>query len=371
MNRTCAPTRRAPSTLPCADQVVLLQAIRDYPAVSLLMNTTPAPTMTPDDAAALRQLGRQAAQRLTGEDLPAGARGLIATLDRLTSQAAAGPTSSAIAVYASRATAELVRLPVTLRTRVVIDPTFATRDLVRALHRTPRHLVLVLSSREARLLDGVGDTLRPVVRGAFPMRDDREREPDPSRPGLRDTDAAAFLRTVDQALGVHLRLHPAPLILVGPDRVLATFTALSANLGRCAGTITGNLITEPLTDLATRTRPVLERYLLSRQAEALALLDARTSAQRVVSGMRPVWLAARRERPEMLAVEEGLFYPARVSHDGDLLVPATDVEHPDVIDDAVDELIELVLSRGGWVALVADGALTAHDRVALTLLTGR
>jgi hypothetical protein len=85
--------------------------------------------------------------------------------------------------------------------------------------------------------------------------------------------------------------------------------------------------------------------------------------------MPSAWLAARRERPEMLAVEEGLFFPARVSEDGDLLEPATDVEHPDVIDDAVDELIELVLDRGGWVALVEDGALAEHGGVALTLRT--
>ncbi len=371
MNRPAAPTTQAPSTELSPGQVVLLQAIRDYPAVSLLMNTKPGATMIPDDAAALRQLGRKAAQRLRDEDLPRGADALISTLDRLTDQAATGPTSSAIAVYASQATAELVRLPVTVRDRAVIDPTFATRDLVRALHRTPRHLVLVLSSREARLLDGVGDTLRPVQRSSFPMRGDRERGPDPDRPGLDATQSSAFLRTVDQALGVHLRMHPAPLILVGPDRILAAFTSQSANLGRLAGTITENLITESLTDLATRTRPVLERYLLSRQADALALLDQRTSARRVVSGMPYAWLAARRERPEMLAIEEGLFYPARVSTDGDLLVPATDVEHPEVIDDAVDELIELVLSRGGWVAMVADGALTAHDRVALTLHTSR
>lgn len=71
----------------------------------------------------------------------------------------------------------------------------------------------------------------------------------------------------------------------------------------------------------------------------------------------------------MLAVEEGYFYPARVDGSGKLLSPADDVEHLDVIDDAVDELIETVLRRGGWVALVEDGALADHDRVALTLRT--
>jgi hypothetical protein len=37
-----------------------------------------------------------------------------------------------------------------------------------------------------------------------------------------------------------------------------------------------------------------------------------------------------------------------------------------VCDDAVDELIETVISRGGWIALVADGALP-DGRVALAL----
>ena len=69
----------------------------------------------------------------------------------------------------------------------------------------------------------------------------------------------------------------------------------------------------------------------------------------------------------MLAVEEGYRFPARLSVDGDLVTPAEDAEAPDVIDDLVDELIETVLDRGGWVALVRDGALAGHDRVALTV----
>jgi hypothetical protein len=83
--------------------------------------------------------------------------------------------------------------------------------------------------------------------------------------------------------------------------------------------------------------------------------------------MPAVWLAARRERPEMLAVEQGLFYPARLSADGDFVEPADDVEHPDVLDDAVDEVIELVLRRGGWIALTDDGALARRERIALSV----
>ncbi|MCY7366219.1 MAG: hypothetical protein LH469_13035, partial [Frankiaceae bacterium] len=269
--------------------------------------------------------------------------------------------------YSSAHTAVALRLPVTVRERVVVDPSFATRDLVRSLHRTPRHAVLVLSSREARLFEGAGDQLRPARTSAFPLRDARQRKGDGARADRDEKDTAAFFRTVDRALATYLRLHPAPLVLAGSKRVLAAFTGQSTNLGRLAGSIPVNLSTEPLSVLAERIRPALESYLLSRQQEALDLLDRRIGARRAAAGMAAAWLAARTERPEMLAVEQGLFYPARVSDDGDLLLPATDVEHPEVIDDAVDELIELVLERGGWVALVDDGALAAHGGVALTL----
>jgi hypothetical protein len=40
--------------------------------------------------------------------------------------------------------------------------------------------------------------------------------------------------------------------------------------------------------------------------------------------------------------------------------PATDIENPDVIDDAVGELIELVPTRGGWIAFTGPGALDQH-----------
>ncbi len=359
--------------LPSPSRVAELQVVRGYPCVSLLMSTTPASRMTASDATRLRQLAAKAFARLGAEGLGTQLRPVI---NALVADASAGATGTAVAVFAGPGTAEVIALPVPVRDRVVIDPSFATRDLVRALHRTPRHVVLVLSASEARLFDGVAGALRPAVRSTFPILADtaghgidadRYGRAERRGTGRRDADLSAYLRHVDRALGTYLRLHPAPVVLVGPERLLVTYRGLSRNQARLAGCITGSHVRLPLPDLARRIRPVLDAYLHSRETEALELVHRRTDAGRVVSGMAAAWLAARREQPEMLAVEDSLFFPARIDADGDLLVPADDVEHPDVIDDAVDELIELVLDRGGWVALVRHGALAAHDRVALTL----
>ncbi len=357
-----------------AQEVLELQSVREYPCVSVLMSTTPARKMAPAVTQRLRRLTAQAAQRLVTEASAGEHADVVARLEDLLIEAVHGPTSAAIALYASPGTARVLRLPLTVVDRVVIDPTFATRDLVRCLHRAPRHVVLVLAAGQARLFEEVAGTLAPARSSRFPFyadpRPQTGRRATSSRASTHEASIRAFQRDVDRALGAYLALHPAPLVLVGAERVLASFRAESKNLGRLAGTITGSHASAPLPELQARIRPVIDDYLHSRQREAIELLERRAGAGRVVTGVPSAWLAARHERPEMLAVEDSLFYPARLDPDGDLLTPATDVEHPDVIDDAVDELIELVLARGGWVALTDDGALAAHDRVALTLKDG-
>lgn len=368
-----APGRRpAPLPLPTAAEVLALQAVREYPAISVLCSTDPAPAMSTVAVARLEQLVDDATRRLRLEFGGQIAASLRDDLLHLVADARERPTRAAVALYVSSRHVSAWGLPEPVVDRAVVDPTFATRDLVRSLHRTPRHVVLVLTEREARLFDGSGDTLLPPFGGPFPLVDRSPRRHTrtgggPVKGGDEDRRGDTFLRTVDRALGTYLSLHPAPLVLVGAARTLARFTRISRNLGRLAGTVQGSHARTPLPTLARLIRPVLEDYLRSREREALALLDKRSRAGTVVTGMPAVWLAARAERPEMLAVEEGLFYPARISRDGDLIRPADDLEHPEVIDDAVDEVIETVLRRGGWVALVADGALSARERIALTL----
>ena len=361
------PTALTRTARPTPAMVTLLQAIKSYPAVSLLMSTTPSPRMLPDDAERLLGMVREAEARLAEESLPGVGGKLLGYLGEVAEAAVSGPATEAVAVYASAATSAVVRLNLPVVDRVVVDPTFATRDLVRALHRTPLHVVLALSRHEARLFEGMGEDLHPAPGRSFPRLAVGAGAPQRSESGMRVEERRSFYRDVDRALGAYLRVRPAPLVLVGAERELAEFRALSGNLGRLAGCVHGSLVTAPIADLVPRIRPVMEAYLRSRQQEALALLEERSSAQRLVSGIAPAWLAAQAERPEMLAVEEGYFYPARVDAGGELLSPADDVEHPDVVDDVVDELIEVVLHRGGWVALVEDGALADHDRVALTL----
>ena len=175
-----------------------LQAARSYPSVSLLLTMTrPGPEVDRTDAARFDALVDEACTRLGAECL-AEADAVADALVRFRGHLA-GPVDHAVAVFVSTDVSARVDLPLPVVDRTVVDPTFATRDLVRALHRTPRHVVLLLAADEARLLDGVGGTLAAAP-GRFPLSDPDQGPGDPAR--------TRFLVDVDHALGAYRRLRP-------------------------------------------------------------------------------------------------------------------------------------------------------------------
>ncbi|KGI70464.1 hypothetical protein MJO55_27150 [Mycolicibacterium rufum] len=361
---TTPPAER--DTVLTAYEVTELQSQRAYPSISILATTRPGPTLHGEDVSALRGLAADAARRLAAEHtdhLDADPEQLLAAVHELIGEAAGRPTDRAVALFVSATQRRRVNLPVPVVNRCVIDPTFATRDLVRALQHTPHHAVLLLSADEARLLHDRGGILTRVTSGGFPVR----RRTLGARRSSADERPTDFLRRVDRALGVALRLDPMPLVLAAPEPTASRFQRLSRNTGRLAGVVRGSHLHTGAEELTTLTRPVLQDYLRSRAQEALDLVEQRAGTGRVLTDITSAWRAARWERPELLAVEEDYFYPARLGQDGDSLIPTDEVDHPDVIDDAVDELIEIVLGRGGWIALLAAGQLPGDARLALTL----
>jgi hypothetical protein len=257
--------------------------------------------------------------------------------------------------------------PVEVDDRAVADPAITPLDLVRALHRTPRHAVLVFSGHRVALFERAGGQLTPAAGTSFPMD-----LPALDGPGHHGVSLRSALAAVDLALSSYLRTHQAPVVLAGPQKLVSAFCSASQNVTRFAGTVYGGFGDAPTTELARRARPALDRYLESHQFAALALLQDRVGDQQMASGITSVWRAAHTRQPELLLVEDGYRFRARLSA-ADALTPADDVTPGDddaaseVIGNLVDELIETVLARGGSIVLAHEGALDEHDRVALTL----
>ena len=65
-------------------------------------------------------------------------------------------------------------------------------------------------------------------------------------------------------------------------------------------------------------------------------------------------------------MEDDFHYPARLD-EGGVPVRVDDPTAPDVIDDAVTEIIDTILNKQGKVVFVENGKLEEHRRIALIL----
>lgn len=333
---------------------------RRYPSISLLV---PVAGSTPWQAR-LGGLRRQAEQRLRAEFGDAVDGSLLDRLGHAVATATASPRARSIGVYVNSTTATAVSIDVDVRERTVIDDTFATRDLVAADLRAPRYWVLALNLDDPRLLRGHGDQLHPVdfavdrtVERASSRGDRRGRD----RTGVLEARRSRRLRAVDQALGDAIAGDEDPVIVVGVQPTISRFVDRTRHIGRVEAIVRRSPPRE-LAALAATVAPSVEEVLAERWERALAMLERATGAGDSASGIEPVWRAAHRV-PGLLLVEQSYEQPVRVGPGGGVAV-TDDPAAPGVVDDAVDEIIEAVLGRGGRVELVPDGLLAAHGRIA-------
>jgi Bacterial archaeo-eukaryotic release factor family 3 len=307
------------------------------------------------------------------------------------------PTAG-LAIFVSPGEHHVHRLTVPITERVVVDTTFATRDLVRAFQRRLRYRLLVLAEKPTRLFAGTEDSLAEIIGSGFPAEhqdvyssDSAQPRPRAARtsfPGaiggqgpalpsvsgrsaLRDARLAQFLRDVDASLEARHQPDPLPLIVVGTRELLASYDEVTRHADVIAGRITGAHQHSSASELLTLVQPVMAGLRARRQTEALDAIGAAIARRSLASGLDEVWSLAVQGRGAHLVIERGYVQPAR--RDGDTLVAVTaeEAEAGGVGDafvaDAVDDIIEAVLLARGEVTFVDDGLLQDRDRIALVV----
>jgi hypothetical protein len=264
-------------------------------------------------------------------------------------------------------------LPFTVNERVVVDETFFTRDLVHALNRARRYWVLSLSEQATRLYAATREDLEEITTGGFPMRHTGPGG-DTALPGgqgvntsaYRDDRHRQFFRDVASAFRPFVAEDPLPLALAGVDRYLAFFREV-AGANYIIATLPGNFDHLSAHDLGRQIWPYASEGFSTRRREVLRDLETAVGMHRAASTLVEVWHLAELGRGKVLVVEEGYHQPARLNQWGHLDIQVKDPTAPDVMDDAVDEVITTVLNKGGQVVFVEDGELAVHDRIAMML----
>ncbi len=352
----------------------LLQQISGYPAVTITLPTHRTAPDNHQDPIRVKNLATEAAGRLLKEFSRREIQPLLLRLEQLVSDIDYRNALDGLALFVNRDMARAFYLPFRLKERIVIDETFATRDLVFALNRTPRYWVLALSEQPTRLFEGTRETLVEIQGEGFPMRHEGPGGDAPLPGGFgvqksahRDERHRQFFRQVDAALKPFMTDDPLPLAVVGVDRYISFFNEVSSHKSAVITTLTGSHDKTAAHELGKLVWPLVKANLAGRRQEMLKELDKAIGERKFVSTVEQVWRLANEGRGRLLLVEEDFHVPARVDETGMHITRAADPTAPDVMEDAVDEIIETVLRFQGEVVFMEKGLLHAHQGIALIL----
>jgi len=351
-----------------------LQAMSGYPSLTI---TLPTHRTAPDnlqDPIRVRNLTGEAKERLRAEFNNRELAPLFDHLDRLSEGIDYRHALDGLVIFANHDFAAKYYLPFAVPERVVIGEKFLIRDLVFAMNRTSRYWVLALSEQPTRLFEGTHDTLVEIQEEGFPMVHEGPGGAT-SLPGgfgvnvsaIRDERHRQFFRSVDAALKPFLADDPLPMGVVGVDRYLSFWDEVTTHKQFIRATMLGNYDEASTHELAKAIWPQVEAALDERVQRSLDALEAMASQQRVVSTVGEAWRMANLGRGKTLLVERDYHTPGRLDESGLLLLSADDATATDVIPDAVDEVVEMVLNKGGEVVFTENGALEKYQRIALVL----
>lgn len=337
------------------------------PAVTIMLPVVQPAAAHPENPLNLRALLTQAGEIVEtwwGREAAVAVRRQIDDLDL-----ELGPDESArgLVLLATTEDCRVLRLPFAVDPQVVVDRTFATRQILEGLARHPRFRVLVLAGHRARLLEGRAEGLHEVTDGGFPLEVTPPHEwdaPQRDRPiheGVASEEHRFVYRAVDVALDAACASDPLPLVVAAAERELAYFDEVTRHGALVVGRVRGNYDRAGPTELAEVVRPAVETYLGELRQQAVRRLREAYGRGMAVTDLVPVRQAAVAGRGHELIVEEGLTAPKHWL--GSSGPGRTEDGVP--VDDAVDDIIEAVLRSGGTVEFVESGALDDLEHIGL------
>jgi len=355
-------------------EIALVLQHSGYPSLTISLPTHRTSPDKRQDRIRLRNLIKEARERLLAEFSQREVEPLLTRLESLSKEVHFRYTLDGLILFVNQDFGAKYYLPYTLPERVAIADTFLTRDLVFAMNRAKRYWVLALSEKPTRLYEGARDTLVEATDVGFPLVHEGPGG-EQSLPGgfgikksaYRDERHRQFFRLVDETLKPVMVEDPLPLVIVGVDRYQSFFKEVTTHGEHILATLNGSHDKTSPHKLAQLVWPLAQAGFAELRQQNMAALNAAIGEQKFASTIDEVWRLSNEGRARLLVVEEDFHFPAKLDETGLHLLPADDPAAPGFIPDAVDDVIETVLSKQGRVVFCDNGQLEPYQRIALVL----
>jgi hypothetical protein len=283
-----------------------------------------------------------------------------------------------LGLFVSKSLFKIVTFPFEVKEKIYAGTSFEIRDVLFRDHYHLPYFVLSLTLEQVRLFRGSGGTLSEINDNNFPasMAEPEAEVPDfvsgeinltastKREKTLTMESPQAFLNGVDKKLGMYFLNHE-PLILAGVEKETAAYENITAHKTRIVGHVAGSYNGYNHKELSEKSWDCYQKHKLAEQTKTIGSLNELFGRELVSIGLPDVWRNAKLGKGNILVVEKDLSQAGYVTGDGYQLWLSPPAENHPVLSDAVDDLIETVLSMDGRVQFVDNGKLREFNGVAM------
>ncbi len=335
--------------------------------VSIILNTHRTKPDNQKDEINLKNFVKQVEDRLKKSYDKRFVLPIIENLNRVIDSINHNFNLESLVIYANSDFAEFTRLPIKVDDRVVIDYSFATRDLIRAMHSNSAYYVLVLSRQQARLIEVYGDKVVKELKGEFPMKNSlytTNKEKLSTNKG-QDNLIEEFFNRVDKNVLNSIKDHTLPIVLVTETRNFSHYQKIADKKEFIIAHINGNKDEETAQEIISDTWNIMLPLIKEKNATRIIELKKSVSKGNFLSDVNEIWNAMQYGKGKTLFVKCGYFQPVIIEDNHIQMADINNQDQANFIDDIIDEMIELNMSFGGDTVFVEGDELKDFNNLAL------
>lgn len=329
--------------------------------ITIILNTHRTKPENQKDALVLKNLIKETENRLFETLDKRQAQQLITRLNDLEKTIDHSLNQESLVLFVNDSVAEFVRLPISVEDRVIIDNTFATRDLIRAIHLQTSYYVLVLSQQKVRLLEAFNDQLIMEINEPFPIENTHLYSTDKKEIANATKQSnliAEFFNRVDKALLEVRKNKPLPVLICSEQGNFHEYLKISDQKQIFYDTyLNKNRLDEKGNLIIAEAWKIVKDFTIEKNNARKQDLEKAVNQGKFLSDINDIWKAVNEGRIETLFIEEGLFQPGIIK-ENEILIVKEDLKNLTVVvDDIYDEMIEANMNFGGDVVFLPKGSL--------------
>lgn len=342
-----------------------LKDIRSENCITIIASTHRTKPDYLDDGLRLKNLIKDAEERLMADTTKRNAKSLIEKLNKLAAEIDHSQNLESLMLFVNDEVAEYTRLPIKVEDRVVIDETFATRDLIRAMHLESHYYILVLSQEKIRLIEAMNDKVVQEFGKPFPYENTQffSRNRAANAIAAKQTSLIAeYFNQADKKVNELRKGNPLPVLICGLEENHNEYGKIADNKHSILDVfLDKNKINDPAHSIVEEGWEIVKDYVTKINNERKEELKRAVGENKFLSDTNEIWNAISQGKIQTLFIEQGLFQPAIIK-DGEI-VYVSDEERNDtgIIDDIFDEMIEANMDFGGDVVFLPKGELTKFN----------